>query len=147
MSKDLNELSAQIEQKRRELEDLRAAVRRLQSEIASMIATKHALLRDSQQLSFFRETEESGENRFGTSGRRARRISSEWNQILNYFVQRAPSPVSIDEVMHFIAQNSFDVSRNSVRSQLHNYAQRHALERVGDGYYRATNLLKDFCHD
>jgi len=48
--------------------------------------------------------------------------------------------------MGFIGERNFAINRNAVRSQLHSYAIRGFLERVGDGLYRATDVVKSYCY-
>jgi hypothetical protein len=76
---------------------------------------------------------------------RGRDISPAWRMILGYFLKRLPAPASIGDVMGFIADNDLRISRNAVRSQLHLYANRGFLKRVGDGLYKATDAVKRIC--
>jgi hypothetical protein len=74
-----------------------------------------------------------------------REFSPEWREILCLFLKRAPNPASIDDVVQFIEERKFRITRNAVRSQLHSYVNRGFLERLGDGLYRATDVVKRYC--
>ncbi|HUJ37280.1 MAG TPA: hypothetical protein VLW88_06350 [Hyphomicrobium sp.] len=126
------ELDRLIQDCARRLARARADIRKLEVELQTLMRARRAVFEDEGQLDL-------------PNLPRAREISPEWKDILNFFLQRAPEAVSIDEVMSFIQQRGFDIKRNAVRSQLHLYVHRRFLERMGDGLYRATDAVKPFC--
>lgn len=105
---------------------------RLEGELEGLRAARRTLQEESSQLELPIE-------------KKHRAISSQWNDILCHFLASAPRPLSIDDIMAFIAIKGFDITRNAVRSQLHLYMNRGFLERVGDGIYRATDVVKRYC--
>ena len=116
-------------------DDLRKAqdeVTHLEGELEGLRAARRTLQEEDPQL----ELPIQG---------KSRNISSEWSEILCHFLARAPNPLSIDDIMGFIALRGFAINRNAVRSQLHLYMNRGFLERVSDGVYRATDLVKRLC--
>jgi hypothetical protein len=132
MAAKVAELDRLIRNCAQRLNRARDDVRRLEGELEGLVAARKALFRSEPQL----ELPELP---------KPREISSEWREILCLFLNRAPNPASIDEVMEFIERRRFQINRNAVRSQLHTYANRGFLERLGDGLYRATDVVKRHC--
>lgn len=131
MSARIDELNRLIRQYQMRLEKARKEAELLEGEIRGLIAARnlftHGDVQSNSELSL-------------SSGRD---LSSEWRTILSYFDQVAPQPVTIDELMHFIDARHLRINRNAVRSQLHHYVKRRYLERLDDGVYRATPLMRE----
>jgi hypothetical protein len=132
MAVSVKELDRLIRHCAQRLNKARDDVRRLEGELEGLLAARNALFHDEPQLEL-------------PDLPRQREISPEWREILCHLLRRAPNPVSIDEVMEFIEAHRFQISRNAVRSQLHAYVNRGFLERLGDGLYRATDVVKAYC--
>jgi hypothetical protein len=127
-----DELDRLISEYSRRLNKARAEAQRLEIEIAALVRARRAIFENDEQLEL-------------PDLPKTREISREWKEILRFFLQRLPNPVSIDEVMGFIADHGFSINRNAVRSQLHVYVARGFLERLGEGLYRATDAVKPLC--
>jgi hypothetical protein len=132
MATKLAQLDSLIRARAARLNKMRDDVRRMEGELEGLLEARKALFENEPQL----ELPELP---------KTREISSDWNEILCFFLRRAPNPTSIDEVMQFISERNFKISRNAVRSQLHVYMNRGFLERLGDGLYRATDVVKPYC--
>jgi hypothetical protein len=132
MAASVKELDRLIRNCARRLNSARDEVSRLEGELEGLLSARNALFRNEPQLEL-------------PDLPRSREISAEWREILGFFVKRAPNPASIDEVMAFIDERSFKINRNAVRSQLYAYVNRGFLERLGDGLYRATDVVKRYC--
>jgi hypothetical protein len=132
MAAKVTELDRLIRNCAQRLNRARDDARRLEGELEGLLAARNALFHNEPQL----ELPELP---------KPREISPEWREILCLFLKRAPNPASIDEVMEFIERHRFQINRNAVRSQLHSYVNRGFLERLGDGLYRATDVVKRFC--
>ncbi|MBI1383357.1 MAG: hypothetical protein GC150_00385 [Rhizobiales bacterium] len=76
---------------------------------------------------------------------KVRGMSEKWASVLNFIVLRSPQPVSVDDILAFAHENGLEVSRSSVRAQLHHYVQRGFIERIGDGAYLITHEGRRYC--
>ncbi len=74
----------------------------------------------------------------GSATPRRTRMSDVWRNILTYMSANFPNSTDIDDVRKFCTVNGFDMSDDSLRSQLSVYTSRGWLERVSTGSYRPT---------
>lgn len=121
--------------------ELRREISRMEGELDGLLHARR-LIADKDDLSPPTLLSEADFN----PNKRERELSPQWKSILvNVFLRQLPNPVSIDEAMSYIHMMGWGINRNAVRSQLHLYAQRGLLKRMGDGLYRATDAIKPFC--
>ncbi len=121
-----------IEYAERRLADAVEHVSSVRQELAELRAQLDAAKQEERQFAFD----------FGSGSRKP---SEHWAAILNYMLIRSPNPTAIDEIMAFAEQNDIRLKRSAVRVQLHHYAQRGLVERVGDGLYLPTDSAKIYC--
>jgi hypothetical protein len=66
--------------------------------------------------------------------------SGNWKGIFEYIARNWPNVVTNDEMMSHAGSAGLTLSRQALRAQLSTYTAKGALERVGDGVYRITQL-------
>ena len=131
----VTEIKYRLSQNRRRLISARQAVSRLEGELEGLRAAREIVGGGELPLEWVDDL----------YPQRGRDISPGWRRILGLFIKRLPAPVSIGDVMNFVTEHELGISRNAVRSQLHLYANRGFLKRVGDGLYKATDAVKRVC--
>lgn len=98
-----------------------------------------------EQITKSQDTESNQRSPAPTSVRRRERpLAKAWADILK-FVGSKPGGMSLDLIMDMVDLVGYEVSRNTLRSQMHTYRKRGWVQSVGEGVYRLTSSGASKC--
>ena len=135
----LDSANSGIDHLETELRDLQGQRKNLELEIARIGAE---MLAYAKIIEFEKETLREGKANLDLPGKlRSSQfpISEKWEVILRHFSKENRMPFSIDDIMDFVAEQTFEISRNAIRSQLSSYFHKGILKRPKYGKYQLTN--------
>lgn len=131
---------SKVAEKQREVEEARRHLDRLETQLETWIeAARLASRGASVEPSDAQASSPPPAPRATPEDQDARRgMRSDWRAIMRGMVEHHPADLSLDELGEIAERVGFPVNRNTLRSQMSNYAKAGWVDRVREGRFRIT---------